>query len=93
MWCVCVCVSACVYVCVCVCVCVRLCVWGGGDCMLLSSLQTYVANILLAVNPYHEMKGLYSSDTIRKYMGKSLGVLPPHVFAIGGSHDSHVMCM
>ena len=61
--------------------------------MLLSSLQTYVANILLAVNPYHEIKGLYSSDTIRKYMGKSLGVLPPHVFAIGGSHDSHVMCM
>ena len=46
-------------------------------------LQTYVANILLAVNPYCEVKNLYSKETILKYHGKSLGVLPPHVFAIG----------
>jgi myosin-6 len=47
-----------------------------------NQIYTYVANILLAVNPYHDMKGLYSTATIRKYTGKSLGVLPPHVFAI-----------
>jgi myosin heavy subunit len=46
-------------------------------------LQTYVANILIAVNPYCEIKDLYSSKTIKTYQGKSLGVLPPHVFAIG----------
>jgi myosin heavy subunit len=46
-------------------------------------LQTYVANILIAVNPYYEIKDLYSSKTIKSYQGKSLGVLPPHVFAIG----------
>ena len=51
--------------------------------MSLPPPQTYVANILLAVNPYNEVKGLYSSQTIRKYNGKSIGVLPPHVFAIG----------
>uniref|UniRef100_A0A131YQE7 Myosin VI n=1 Tax=Rhipicephalus appendiculatus TaxID=34631 RepID=A0A131YQE7_RHIAP len=45
-------------------------------------IYTYVANILIAVNPYFEMPHLYSSETIRKYQGKSLGVLPPHVFAI-----------
>lgn len=45
--------------------------------------QSYVANILLAVNPYSEVPGLYSPETVRKYNGKSLGVLPPHVFAIG----------
>jgi myosin-6 len=28
------------------------------------------------------MGNLYSSDSIRTYIGKSLGVLPPHVFAI-----------
>ncbi|CAG2064884.1 unnamed protein product, partial [Timema podura] len=44
--------------------------------------QTYVANILIAVNPYFEIKDLYSSNTIKSYQGKSLGVLPPHVFAI-----------
>lgn len=45
-------------------------------------IYTYVANILLAVNPYHEVKELYSKDRIKQYHGKSLGVLPPHVFAI-----------
>lgn len=45
-------------------------------------IYTYVANILLAVNPYHEVKDLYSKERIKQYHGKSLGVLPPHVFAI-----------
>jgi myosin heavy subunit len=42
-----------------------------------------VANILIAINPYKELTGLYSSDTIKHYNGKSLGIMPPHVFAIG----------
>lgn len=45
--------------------------------------QTYVANILIAVNPYYEVKDLYSPQTIKSYQGKSLGETPPHVFAIG----------
>lgn len=45
--------------------------------------QTYVANILIAVNPYKDIKELYTSSTIKQYNGKSLGELPPHVFAIG----------
>ena len=45
--------------------------------------QTYVANILIAVNPYHDIPNLYSSEAIKKYKGKSLGTMPPHVFAIG----------
>lgn len=45
-------------------------------------IYTYVANIVIAVNPYHEIKDLYSSETIKNYQGRSLGVVPPHVFAI-----------
>jgi len=45
-------------------------------------IYTYVANILIAVNPYFEIKNLYSSDTIKSYLGRSLGTQPPHVFAI-----------
>ncbi|XP_048478873.1 myosin heavy chain 95F isoform X9 [Plutella xylostella] len=45
-------------------------------------IYTYVANILLAVNPYKDIKDMYSSSTIKKYQGKSLGELPPHVFAV-----------
>ncbi|ESO83449.1 hypothetical protein LOTGIDRAFT_133465 [Lottia gigantea] len=47
-----------------------------------NQIYTYTANILIAVNPYYEMPDLYSSNTIKKYQGKSLGTLPPHVFAI-----------
>ncbi|XP_055335103.1 unconventional myosin-VI-like [Paramacrobiotus metropolitanus] len=46
------------------------------------SIYTYVANILIAVNPYFELPALYSQQTIKKYQGQSLGTLPPHVFAI-----------
>lgn len=45
-------------------------------------IYTYVANILIAVNPYREIPGLYSKETVQMYRGKSLGVLPPHAFAI-----------
>ncbi|EDL77690.1 similar to Myosin VI (predicted), isoform CRA_b [Rattus norvegicus] len=45
-------------------------------------ITTYVANILIAVNPYFDIPKIYSSDTIKSYQGKSLGTMPPHVFAI-----------
>ena len=38
---------------------------------------------MIAVNPYFEVKHYYTHETITKYKGKSLGVMPPHVFAIG----------
>ncbi|XP_065444116.1 unconventional myosin-VI isoform X1 [Chrysemys picta bellii] len=45
-------------------------------------IYTYVANILIAVNPYFDIPKLYSLETIKKYQGKSLGTLAPHVYAI-----------
>ncbi|XP_065144554.1 myosin VIb [Paramisgurnus dabryanus] len=45
-------------------------------------IYTYVANILIAVNPYFDIPKLYSPDAIKSYQGRSLGTLPPHVFAI-----------
>ncbi|KAJ1348528.1 hypothetical protein KIN20_003848 [Parelaphostrongylus tenuis] len=45
-------------------------------------IYTYVANILISINPYEEIDDLYSIDTINKYRGKSLGQLPPHVYAV-----------
>lgn len=60
----------------------RLALWLAITRSIVS-LQTYVANILIAVNPYCEVKDLYSPQTIKTYQGKSLGETPPHVFAIG----------
>ncbi|RXN18609.1 unconventional myosin-VI-like isoform X1 [Labeo rohita] len=45
-------------------------------------IYTFVANILIAVNPYCEIPKLYSPETIKQYQGRSLGTLPPHVYAI-----------
>lgn len=46
-------------------------------------IYTYVAHILIAVNPYFEIAGLHSAKSIECYQGKSLGTMPPHVYAIG----------
>ena len=48
------------------------------------TVQTYVANILIAINPYKRLDHLYNKPSIESYQGKSLGTRPPHVFAIGG---------
>lgn len=50
---------------------------------LFRCAQTFVANILIAVNPYYDIPKLYSPQTIQQYRGRSLGTLPPHVYAIG----------
>ncbi|CAF4187090.1 unnamed protein product, partial [Rotaria sp. Silwood2] len=46
-------------------------------------IYTYVANILIAINPYKQLSNLYSIDAIKRYNEKSLGIMPPHVYAIG----------
>ena len=60
-----------------------LCTEDNKFCFWFYSWQTYVANILIAVNPYIDLSDLYSTQTIKSYLGKSLGTMPPHVFAIG----------
>uniref|UniRef100_A0A915Q5E8 Myosin motor domain-containing protein n=1 Tax=Setaria digitata TaxID=48799 RepID=A0A915Q5E8_9BILA len=49
---------------------------------LQKQIYTYVANILISINPYEQIPDLYSSSTIQKYQGQSIGTLPPHIFAI-----------
>uniref|UniRef100_A0A0K0FZJ0 Myosin heavy chain 95F (inferred by orthology to a D. melanogaster protein) n=1 Tax=Strongyloides venezuelensis TaxID=75913 RepID=A0A0K0FZJ0_STRVS len=49
---------------------------------LKNKIYTYVANILISINPYKSISDLYTSKTISDYSGKSLGVMPPHIYAI-----------
>lgn len=41
--------------------------------------------MLIALNPNETRDELYTAEMVKKYEGKSLGELPPHVFAIGAN--------
>ncbi|EFO99385.1 CRE-HUM-8 protein [Caenorhabditis remanei] len=45
-------------------------------------IYSYVANILISINPYQTIDGFYSSQKIKEYRGKSLGQKEPHIYAI-----------
>ena len=52
------------------------------------AIYTYTGTVLLAVNPYKKIEGLYEEDQMDAYRGRTFGVLPPHVFAIASSYPS-----
>jgi len=62
-----------------------------NDATILSNLScrhskdqiyTYTASVLLAVNPYKHIGGLYGDSQCEEYRGKHIGALPPHPYAI-----------
>jgi len=62
-----------------------------NDATILENLQarhkrdeiyTYTASVLLAVNPYKDIRGLYGEDMCQHYRGKHIGALAPHPYAI-----------
>lgn len=45
-------------------------------------IYTYVGPILIAINPYKPLDAVYSETKMTEYYGKTMGMLPPHVFAL-----------
>jgi myosin-1 len=50
-------------------------------------IYTYIGHVLISVNPFKIIKGLYSERTIQDYRGKYRYEMPPHVFAL--ADDMH----
>lgn len=45
-------------------------------------IYTYIGTVLLSVNPFKSIQGLYGEDVINKYEGKMGYELAPHVYAV-----------
>lgn len=45
-------------------------------------LQTYIGHVLISVNPFKEIKNLYTDRTLKDYKGKYRYELPPHVYSL-----------
>lgn len=46
--------------------------------------QSYISDVLIAINPYKKNPDLYTADVIIKYQGVlNIGILPAHIFGIG----------
>uniref|UniRef100_A0A0N4ZUU0 Myosin motor domain-containing protein n=1 Tax=Parastrongyloides trichosuri TaxID=131310 RepID=A0A0N4ZUU0_PARTI len=56
--------------------------YNSKNRFMKNKIYTYVANILISINPYKIITDLYTTETMDSYSEKSLGVMPPHIFAI-----------
>ena len=65
-----------------------------------NNIYTYVGDILVSVNPFKTILGLYSAKQQTKYKNKPKSECPPHIFAIADTcysrmldSDNHQCCL
>merc|ERR1712226_230026 len=48
----------------------------------LDRIYTYIGNVIVAINPYKQIDGLYSEKTAKNYFGKEHYEEAPHIYSI-----------
>ena len=56
-----------------------------------NNIYTYVGDILVSVNPFKTILGLYGASQRQQYKGKSRSECPPHIFGIADSSYTQMM--
>lgn len=51
--------------------------------LVISLIQTYAANVLIAINPFEYFPEQYGFEQMKTYREKPLTEVPPHVYAFG----------
>ena len=57
-----------------------------------NQVYTYTGKILVALNPFGPLPGVYGEDVMQKYIDKDVGAkgVDPHVYAMGEASFKHV---
>lgn len=42
-------------------------------------IYTYIHDVVVSMNPFKQIQGIYTDDMIQKYRGRFLYELPPHL--------------
>ncbi|XP_069138328.1 myosin-IIIb-like isoform X1 [Argopecten irradians] len=56
-----------------------------------NNIYTYVGDILIAVNPFREIPGLYENDESQRYQLEQKSTHPPHIFAVADSTYQNII--
>lgn len=59
--------------------------WNLKQRYLGHNIYTYTGSILIAVNPFQSLPGLYGKTIMDSYSSGDTSMLPPHVYAIAAA--------